>query len=333
VKQRVLKVMQAAGAFAPFRLANRNKALVLFYHRFSLRPQALATSAGAFAEQIEYLSGRYNLISLSELVKLISIGRALPPATAVITIDDAYADFYDIAFPILMRNRVPATLFAVTGFVDGTCWLWPDQTRYAMLESPLSSLRFELGNKSCAFNLGTVSSRLAAAGRINAMLKRIDDQDRQIALDALFAEVRVDLPQTPPREFSSVTWDQLRELEAGGIEVGSHSVSHPILTNISTAQLETELVESRSRLESELHHPVDLFCYPNGDYNAEVRRAVASAGYRAAVTTSPGFNDLGSDLLALDRFPTEHDLPHFAQSTSGFEQFRSRIGPPRRAVS
>ena len=72
---------------------------------------------------------------------------------------------------------------------------------------------------------------------------------------------------------------------------------------------------------------------PNGDFNAEVRRAVASAGYRAAVTTSPGFNDRGSDLFALARFPTEHDLPHFAQSTSGFEQFRSRIGPPRRAVS
>jgi peptidoglycan/xylan/chitin deacetylase (PgdA/CDA1 family) len=322
--------MQAAGAFAPFRLANRNKALVLFYHRFSSRPQPLATSAAAFAEQIEYLSSRYNLISLSELVNLMAEGRALPPATAVITIDDAYTDTYEIAFPILKRRRVPATLFAVTGFVDEACWLWPDKTRYAMLESPLSHLGLESGSKRLAFDLGNVASRLNAAGRINSALKEMPDQARQSTLEALCGEARVSLPQTPPPEFSSVSWDQLREMEAGGIEVGSHSVSHPILTKISAARLGHELAESRSRLEAQLDHPVDLFCYPNGDHDAEVRRAVASAGYRAAVTTSPGFIGRSSDLYALDRFPTEHDLAHFAQSTSGFEQFRSRIGPLRR---
>jgi hypothetical protein len=202
-----------------------------------------------------------------------------------------------------------------------------------MLESRLSRLSFELGNKRLALDLKTIASRLTAAGRVNSMLKRMPDQERQRGLYALCAELKVGLPQTPPSEYSSATWDQLREMEAGGIEIGSHSVSHPILTNISASRLESELVESRRRLESELHHAVELFCYPNGDFNAEVRRAVASAGYRAAVTTSPGFNDRGSDLFALDRFPTEHDLPHFAQSTSGFEQFRSKIGPPRRAVS
>src|SRR5262245_40212787 len=247
-------------------------------------------------------------MSLSELVNLISDGRALPPATAVITIDDAYSDTYDVAFPILSRKRVPATLFAVTGFVDRTCWLWPDRTRYAMLESPLSRLSFKVGNKRHTFDLGAVASRLGVADQVNALFKRMPDPEREEALDVLCDEARVSLPKAPPPEFSSVTWEQLRELEAGGIEVGSHSVSHPILTNISAAQLENELVESRRRLESELDHPVDLFCYPNGDYNAQVRRAVATAGYRAAVTTRPGFNDLSSDLLSLDRFPTEHDL-------------------------
>jgi peptidoglycan/xylan/chitin deacetylase (PgdA/CDA1 family) len=108
--------------------------------------------------------------------------------------------------------------------------------------------------------------------------------------------------------------------------LGSHTVSHPILTTTDDAQLRRELRESRARLEAELGRSVDLFCYPNGAFDERVRRETAGAGYSCAVTTEPGLNGRrGADPLALRRVPAETDLPHFVQSTSGFEELKNRL--------
>jgi peptidoglycan/xylan/chitin deacetylase (PgdA/CDA1 family) len=109
------------------------------------------------------------------------------------------------------------------------------------------------------------------------------------------------------------------------VEVGSHTVTHPILTQIEDEQLGCELSHSRSKLESELGREVYLFCYPNGNYDARVMGEVARSGYRCAVTTDPGMNDEGSDPLALKRVHTGPDLAHFVQATSGFEQLKDRM--------
>ncbi|HEX8118701.1 MAG TPA: polysaccharide deacetylase family protein, partial [Pyrinomonadaceae bacterium] len=110
------------------------------------------------------------------------------------------------------------------------------------------------------------------------------------------------------------------------VELGSHTVSHPILTTTDDAQLEAELRGSRARLEEELRRTVNLFCYPNGACDARVRREAERAGYACAVTTVPGLNDRrGADPLTLRRVAAETDLPHFVQSTSGFEHLKNRL--------
>jgi peptidoglycan/xylan/chitin deacetylase (PgdA/CDA1 family) len=114
-------------------------------------------------------------------------------------------------------------------------------------------------------------------------------------------------------------------MDAAGFSVESHTVTHPILTNVPDGQLRRELCDSRARLADELRRTASLFCYPNGDEDARVRREVARAGYRAAVTTRPGLNGRASDPFALRRVHTEDDLAHFAQSTSGFESIKERL--------
>src|SRR5262249_19633000 len=123
LKQRALQALKATGAFAPFRIANRRKALILMYHRFTNDGHPRATTAESFREQLDYLRARYDLISLSTLANLLNSRGELPPRLASITIDDGYRDAYEVALPVLKQKRVPATLFAVTGFIDGDCWL------------------------------------------------------------------------------------------------------------------------------------------------------------------------------------------------------------------
>jgi peptidoglycan/xylan/chitin deacetylase (PgdA/CDA1 family) len=115
-------------------------------------------------------------------------------------------------------------------------------------------------------------------------------------------------------------------MESTGIEIGSHTVTHPVLTRVAADRLRHELEQSRSRLEDMLGHPVTMFCYPNGAYDRTVRNAVARAGYRLAVTSDDGLNDATIDPLAIRRIQNEEqNLTHFLQSTSGFEEAKNAL--------
>ncbi|HET9530422.1 MAG TPA: polysaccharide deacetylase family protein [Blastocatellia bacterium] len=325
MKQALLNLMQRTGAFAPFRLANRSRALILTYHRFGEDEAGLKTPPAVFEAQLQYLSARYRVVPLSSIAEALIEGRGVPAGVAAITIDDGYDDAYEIAFPLLRKYNLPATLFVVTGFVDNARWVWTDKMRFLAFKTEAPLLETVIGGRKVEARLGDRASRLQAAARANSLIKRLPDESKDEVIDRIALSLGVELPAAPPPEYRPVTWEQAREMDSSGLEVASHTVSHPILTNAADEQLARELSESKARLEGMLGHQVGSFCYPNGGHDGRVRRAVERAGYRCAVTTLPGFNDRQSDPLALRRIHTESDLAHFVQSTSGFEEFKNRI--------
>jgi peptidoglycan/xylan/chitin deacetylase (PgdA/CDA1 family) len=317
--------MNHAGAFAPFRLANRNKALIVTYHRFSETENDVTTSARLLAQQLEYLTAHYRILPLSELARLLASGSKLPSSVAAVTIDDGYRDCYEVAFPVLRRYKIPAALFVVTGFTDQRTWMWTDKLRYVLQHARSSTLETRVNGALLQVRLHGSHSRPELADSINAMLKELPDGAKDDSIAEIAWSLGVDLPDSPPPEFDSVNWDQVREMNSAGIEIGSHTLTHPILTNVGSARVRKELAESREHIEGIIGTPVGLFCYPNGGYNQAIKREVARAGYRCAVTCEAGFNEASADHLALRRIHTEPDLAHFAQSTSGFERAKSRL--------
>lgn len=327
LKQTVLNLMRVTGAFAPFRLANRAKVLILTYHRFSQHEEPYKTSAQAFAEHLEYLTQHYRLLPLSEIADCLATGRTLPPSTAAITIDDGYRDFYEVAFPLLLKYRVPATLYVATDFVDHKTWLWTDKLRFLTARTPASEVVALLKGRTHRFTLTDHLSRLRAADKINSILKTLPNDQKEETIKRIATTLDVLVPPLPPHEFGALNWAQARELDAEGIEIGSHTVTHPILPNVTDDEaLIHELAASKARLEEMLGRQVPLFCYPNGRSDPRVQRATASAGYRCAVTNLPGMNTALTSLLALRRISPQPDLAHFVQSTSGFEQWRLSLG-------
>src|SRR5256714_4685127 len=129
MKQQMLNVMQAMGFFAPFRLANRGKSLIVTYHRFTHSDPDVKTASRAFAEQLDYLTRHYQVVPLSLIAKRLRAGR-LPAGLAAITIYAGHSGAYGIAFPLLSERQVPATIFVVTDFVDPKQWLLTDKLRY-----------------------------------------------------------------------------------------------------------------------------------------------------------------------------------------------------------
>jgi peptidoglycan/xylan/chitin deacetylase (PgdA/CDA1 family) len=89
-------------------------------------------------------------------------------------------------------------------------------------------------------------------------------------------------------ELLCLDWDQLRELQEAGWEVGSHTVSHPFLPHLSDADLRTELSESRQTIERELGKPCHTLAYPYGAHDHRVEAATKAAGYEAASILAAG---------------------------------------------
>jgi len=89
-------------------------------------------------------------------------------------------------------------------------------------------------------------------------------------------------------EGSDLSSKQVKKMIAAGWEIASHTITHPDLTVISADQVETELVDSKRMLERDLGVEIVNFCYPAGEYNADVAAAVEAAGYRGATTVEPG---------------------------------------------
>jgi peptidoglycan/xylan/chitin deacetylase (PgdA/CDA1 family) len=325
VKDVLLKTMAASGAFLPFRLANTRKALVLTYHRFSLKTENFAHSQRLFTQQMEYLARHYRVAPLSQLAACIRGDAPMQQRLAAVTIDDGYLDAYEVAFTVLRRMGLPATLFVVTGFVDKRCWIWTDKMRYLLKQVREQELNLNIDGNTLNIHLNGKDSWVAGASRINNLLKKMPDEQKEEEIRRIACLLNLELPDIPPEEFRPVNWDQAREMDRHGLAIESHTATHPMMTRIDAARVKQELTASRIRLEAELNRSARIFCYPNGACDDSVRKAVAEAGYACAVTTVPGFNERNTDSFALRRINAITDMPHFIQATSGFELFKNRL--------
>jgi peptidoglycan/xylan/chitin deacetylase (PgdA/CDA1 family) len=331
IKRAMLNLIRASGAFDLLRAAHRRQGLILTYHRFSEGEENDKTSARVFAEQLDYLSAHYRVAPLSQLVDELS--STTPEALhsngrkglAAITIDDGYRDAFEIAYPLLRRRGLPATLYVVSEFLNHRIWIWTDKARYLCAQAQRQRTAVQIDGRQLQIEIDDQASRRRAALLLNDRLKTLADGEKEEALRVLAKTLGVETPALPPDAYRSVTWEQTKELDRNNIEIGSHTRTHPILTNITEHQLRNELLGSRLELEEALNRPVEQFCYPNGDQNERVHTEVARAGYRVAVTTVSGLTRKGDDPLRLNRIHTERDLTHFIQSTSGFEQTKNRL--------
>ncbi len=123
-----------------------------------------------------------------------------------------------------------------------------------------------------------------------------------------------------------LTWNQLLEMQKNGIEFGSHTVDHNVLTELSKPAVYHQLNDSKNLLERRLGRPVNFLAYPCGYTNEEIKAAAKSAGYRAAFTVDLGNTYPGDDLYTLNRVPVFGAMPHT------MFRFVGRIRCPRLAA-
>lgn len=284
---------------------------ILVYHRVNDYHDPFflhAIPTAHFAQQMAYLARHFTVFTLAELWQR-SRDYRLPDNGIAITFDDGYRDFYQYAFPILQRYRLPATLFAATAPLQHRTPLWYDQVFHAFKLT--KNDRLELPWLSgISFDLTQTPNRLQALKIFIDHVRRLANAERLSLVQWLILTLNVEVTQWQ-QENAMLSWQELQTLHQSGIEIGSHTVTHPILTVIAQDQLERELVESKKLLEEKLQAPVTSFAYPNGgaaDFNQAAVQVLQRAGYRCAATTIAGNNDSTVDAFALRRLPPYGDL-------------------------
>jgi peptidoglycan/xylan/chitin deacetylase (PgdA/CDA1 family) len=194
-------------------------------------------------------------------------------------------------------------------------WFWPEKLAHVLAR------RWERP-------AGPDDSRRALEAQIEAEISRFKkmcraDIDR--AVDQLLRESGVRLPA----ERAVMSWDEVAEMARNDISFGSHSVTHAILTRERPEDVEQEIRASLGELQARPVNCVPVFCYPNGNYSAEIAERVRLAGYQGAVSTQPGWETrIPSDLFGLRRVGIHHDVtqtvPLFALRLAGLDDAMRR---------
>ncbi len=272
-------------------MAKRQRcARIIMYHG------ATAEAAIALREQLAYLTRSFRVVSLERVVDRLA-RKAGPDANEIVlTFDDGLRNHLAIVYPILRELQAPATFFVCPGLLGRGRWLWNHEARCRL--EMLSGDRWE-----------------ALRGRFPmecTSVERIIDWMKGLRLSARAETeklIRLATPEFAPtaterQAYDLMDWDDLLSLDPGLITIGSHSLTHPILTTLDAARLDVELADSRVLLEQRLNRPVSYFCYPNGAHHEQVRYSVKKL-YRAAVTTESGPVPGGNrhDLHLLPRIP------------------------------
>lgn len=285
-----MSVLSGTSAVAIKVRQNPSRLLILAYHRILSKPQDFAFDEGVisvspeiFEEEVKFCKKHFSIIDFKQLKDALENKSILPPNPLIITFDDGYIDNYTYAFPILKKYGVPATIFLTVDYIGTDKIFWWDEVSFYMKNSR--------------------DSQKTDVDRMLRSLKIIPNEERIKRIKELKNIARIEL--NIDRQILS--WEEIREMCNNGIEFGSHTMTHPVLSQLEDKnRLMHELGKSKEILESKINKRVIAFSYPVGGsaaLNENIKENVKKAGYDFAVTYMHGVNYLDNriDKYALKR--------------------------------
>ncbi|MBL4584173.1 MAG: polysaccharide deacetylase family protein [Pseudomonadales bacterium] len=247
--------------------------------------------------QMSLLARLFNVLSLDDAMNRMESG-TLPLRAVCVTFDDGYADNLYVALPIMKKYGIPATVFVATGFLDGGL-MWNDSIIESVRNWPdptIDLTEFDGGVLECR----TEQHKKAAITVILNAIKHLNPDIRQ----AYVARIAAKVGQLPTNLM--LTTAEVRELHKQGVEIGAHTVSHPILASLNDTDARSEIANGKERLERIIDDEVRYFAYPNGRYESDYLDVhvdmLKTLNFKAALSTHWGVASASTDTMQLPRF-------------------------------
>jgi peptidoglycan/xylan/chitin deacetylase (PgdA/CDA1 family) len=225
---------------------------------------------------------------------------------------------------LLEAADVPATVFVVAGQLHSRREFWWDDLERILLSPPMlpDQLSLTVDGRPYAWHFKPLhgvdcsdqrwhvlmesepTPRQTAYLELAGLLRRMDYEARERLLARLAAWAGLAAEGRPA--YRALTTDEMNALAHDGlVEVGAHTMTHPMLSTLAGKTQRAEIVGSKRRLEEALDRPVTSFSYPYGsrsDYTRDVVEMVKEAGFRCACSNFAGAVMLGRDPYQLPRF-------------------------------
>jgi peptidoglycan/xylan/chitin deacetylase (PgdA/CDA1 family) len=291
------------GVERTFARLTAGKLRVLAYHGI--------VDPAAFAHQLDHLAERYAIVSGSTVARAIDHAVELPPRAVWVTFDDGRPEVVDVALPLLVERRMPATLFLCPSFVGRAEPFWWDVVEWALrigIEPELAGRRW-------------------SDTTLVTYLKTLPDRERRVFVD----DLRADVDERGGLKWRQLSVHQLREWQSQGYEIGNHSWDHPCLDRCTRADQESQVVRAHETLRELVGHEPNLFAYPNGNWSGATDQVLRRLGYRLALVCDHRLSSLRSDPFRLSRLRVDADapLPRFRAIASGAHSAVFRVSPFR----
>lgn len=274
---------------------------VLIFHRVLPERDAIFPDemfAARFDHVCGWLASWFNVMPLDKAVASLKAG-TLPARAACITFDDGYADNCRIAMPILQRHGLTATFFIATGFLNGGR-MWNDTIVESIRRT--NALSLDLSSLGLGVHpLDTLFERQAAIATLLKQIKYLAVPARIAVTEQIARLARVQLPHD-----LMMTSSEVKTMRRAGMQIGAHTLSHPILAKLADDEARQEVEGSQIFLQQLLSERVGLFAYPNGkpgeDYTPQSVELLRSLDFDAAVSTQWGASGAADDLFQIRRF-------------------------------
>ncbi|MES2046931.1 MAG: polysaccharide deacetylase family protein [Pseudomonadota bacterium] len=281
-------------------LSKEGRVCIITYHRIlEHRDPLLETEpdVDTFTWQMETLAACFNVLSLPEAINAIKENR-VPPRAVCISFDDGYRSCHDLALPIINRLDLHATVFVTTGYLDGGN-MWNDRIIEAIRRLPEGPLDLR--------EVGLGLHAISGQEERKAIVHKISDDSKYLPADTRIQVIKKleKLAGFVQDSHLMLTREMIANLSEQGMEIGGHTITHPILANLNDNDARYEIVENKRVLEKIVGKPITLFAYPNGKVEADFEERhvtmVKEAGYTAAFTTAFGVATSANDFFQIPR--------------------------------
>lgn len=272
---------------------SRARLRVLAYHRIDVNqkdspnyPGLISATPKQFAVQMDFVAAHYHVCRMADVVAASKGEKSLPNDSVLLTFDDATTDFASHAWPVLKSLGLAATLFVPTAFPDNPALsFWWDALYRAVVRSPDGTI---LPLRPCSVTLVHSRQRQQLFRRLKEHLKTLPHSDAQLLLTKITTAGGV----ADPVSNNVLGWGALRQLDREGVTLAPHTHTHPMLNQLSPAEIRRELSTSCDVLEAETGHRIlRTLAYPAGGVDEKVVEAMATDGFELGFTTRRGVND------------------------------------------
>lgn len=267
-------------------------------------PNVFSCDEANFADHMKYIQEHFTIVSLDDIPEILQ-GNIRAKRYALITFDDGYIDNYTKAFPILLENKISATFFLATNFMNDAEIPWWDQIAYLVKQARVDEIKLNNWPDSITLSKEDVSTSIR---KVLDVVKINNGSAIEDIVAELQCKLQVNSPLLVKNEPLFMTWDMAREMSAAGMEFGSQTCSHRIMSHLSADEQNYEAKKSKEVIDKELNTSISAFAYPVGgkhSFTIETIRIIKryyklSFSFISGINTSKNLNEFCIERISVD---------------------------------